>query len=208
MNCYSLSICLQTIPLIIRKKLTLGFCTMKTKIFSLLLLCFTSLAFGQITFIKGYIINDKGDTVRGEVKTNLKKEKDNFLRVSFKSNDGTQKNYKANKIKGYGFDNKHFIAGEHDGEQKFYQRLTNGEVLLFKIMFEAINMNESTYEPEYFIKQKNQEKYTEVKEGKFKKQLVEFLKNNPLLANDYEDGKTFNVEKAVEIINKYNASLN
>lgn len=160
----------------------------------------------QITFVKGYVINDKGDTLRGEVKINPKKEKDNFMRVSFKAEDGTQKNYKANKLKGYGFDNKHFIAGEHDGEQKFYQRLTNGELLLFKIMFESINMNESTFEPEYFIKHKDQEKYTEVREGKFRKQLQEFMKDDPSYAQGYEDEKHFNVEKAVEVINKYNAS--
>lgn len=179
---------------------------MKTVFFNCFLFLVAGMASAQITFVKGYIINDKGDTVRGEVKTNLKKEKDNFLRVSFKSNDGTQKNYKANKIKGYGFDSKHFIAGEHDGEPKFYQRLTNGDILLFKIMFEAINMNVSVFEPEYFIKQKDQTKYTEVRESKFKKQLQEFMKDNPSMANDYEDSKTFNVEKAVEVISKYNAS--
>ncbi len=161
---------------------------------------------GQITFVKGYIVNDKGDTIQGEVKMNPKREKDNFLRVAFKAPDGTQKNYKANKLKGYGFGNKHFVAGEHDGELKFYQRLTNGEILLFKIMFEAIVMNESTFEPEYFIKQKNQTKYTEVKETKFRKQLQEFMKDNPSFAADYEDAKTFNVDKAIEIITNYNAT--
>jgi hypothetical protein len=181
---------------------------MKSQVFSILFCTLSFLGMAQITFVKGYIINDKGDTVRGEVKTNLKKEKDNFLRVAFKSSDGTQKNYKANKIKGYGFDTKHYVAGEHDGEQKFYQRLTIGEILLFKIMFEAINMNVTTFEPEYYIKQKDQTKYTEVKESKFKKQLQEFMKDNPSMANEYEDGKTFNVEKAVEVITKYNATKN
>ncbi|MEO6303793.1 MAG: hypothetical protein ABIP51_11545 [Bacteroidia bacterium] len=174
---------------------------------TLLLALFISLTAGanaQIAFVKGYIVNEKGDTVRGEVKINPKKEQDNYSKVFFKDESGTQKNYKANKIKAYGFDKQNYVAMDYDGEPKFYRVFVRGEISLYKMMFEVTNMNATSFDGEYYITRKEDKKMTTVKEGKFKKQLQDMMSGSAVYANDYEGDKKLNEEKAVEVINNYN----
>jgi hypothetical protein len=158
----------------------------------------------QITFVKGYMINDKGDTLKGEVKINPKKEQDNHKKVFFKDASGTQKNYKPNKVKGYGYDNNHYVAFNFDDEPMFYKRMTTGPIYLYKSAFEVVVMNEATFDFEYFLFKEGDKKMTEVKTGKFKKQLQEWMSGQAGFANDYKEEKKFNAESAVEVINKYN----
>lgn len=158
----------------------------------------------QITFVKGYIVNEKGDTLKGEVKINPKKEQDNYNKVFFKGEDGTQKNYKANKVKAYGFDKQNYIAMEYEGEQKFYRVLARGEISLYKMMFEVVNMNATSWDGEYYLTRKDDKKMTTVKEGKFKKQLQEMMSGAAGYANEYDGDKKLDEEKAVEVITKYN----
>lgn len=174
-------------------------------IFTVLLICFATFsATAQITFVKGYIVNEKGDTLRGEVKINPKKEKDNYNKVFFKDEGGTQRSYKPNKVKAYGFDNQHYIAMEYEGEQKFYRALVRGEISLYKMMFEVINMNAVSWDGEYYITRSDDKKMTAVKEGKFKKQLQEMMSGAAGYANEYDGDKNLDEEKAVEVITKYN----
>lgn len=165
------------------------------------------LAFGlqsQITFVKGYIVNDKGDTLEGEVKVNPKKEQDNHNKVFFKDAQGVQKNYKPNKVKAYGYENNHYIAMDLDGEEKYFKAIARGEISLYKMIFEEVKMNESTFVPEYFLIKKGDKKMTDVKVSKFKKQLGEMMSGSAGYVSDYEDSKTLDEAKAAEVINKYN----
>ncbi|MDZ4664916.1 MAG: hypothetical protein SGJ15_08580 [Bacteroidota bacterium] len=166
----------------------------------------------QITFTKGYLVNEKGDTLRGEVKMNPKKEQDYYARVTFKDASGTQKNYKPSKVKAYGFDNEHFVSIVNNDEGLFYKRLTNGPIVLYKGAFEVVVMNKATWEFEYFLLKEGDNlaggkagKLTDVKGGKFKKQLQEWMKDGQEHAESYNDSdKKLNVESAIEVINKYN----
>lgn len=65
-------------------------------------------------------------------------------------------------------------------------------------------MNAVSFEGEYFITRKDDKKMTSVKEGKFKKQLQDMMSGASGFANDYEDDKKLNEEKAVEVISSYN----
>ncbi len=174
-------------------------------ILALLFGCATVILQAQITFVKGYLITEKGDTLKGEVKMNPKKEYENYNKVFFKDNSGIQKNYKPNKkIKGYGFDNNHFVTITLDEETKFYKRLTTGDITFYKISFEAINMNEVTYDFDYFLFREGDKKLTNAKQNKFKKQLQEWMTGSAGFANDFKDEKIFNEAGAIEAINKYN----
>lgn len=158
----------------------------------------------QISFVKGYIVNDKGDTLKGEVKVNPKKEQDNYNKVFFKDASGVQKNYKANKVKAYGFNNRNFVAMTLDEEPKFYEKLTDGAIILYKVAFEVTNMNETSFDFDYFLYKEGDKKLTDVKLGKFKKQLQEWMSGSAEFASDYKDEKKFNEPLAIEIITKYN----
>lgn len=161
----------------------------------------------QITFVKGYIINDKGDTLRGEVKTNPKKEQESYIRVTFKDASGAQKNYKPAKIKGYGYDNHHFVPWGKEDDATFYKRLTNGTIIFYKSMFEVVVMNKSEWESDYFLFKEGDKKMTDAKVGKFGKQLKEWMKDAPEFADNYEEKeKGINEESAIQTIQKYNDS--
>ncbi|MGZ3899986.1 MAG: hypothetical protein ACXVNQ_06465 [Bacteroidia bacterium] len=160
--------------------------------------------FSQVTFVKGYLINEKGDTLKGEIKINPKKEYENHHKVFFKDASGTQKNYKPNKVKGYGYDNNHYVSITQDDEALFYKRLTNGDITLYKSAFEVVNMNASSFDYEYYLFREGDKKLTEVKQSKFKKQLQEWMSGAAGFASDYEDDKKFNEESAIAVINKYN----
>ncbi len=56
---------------------------MKNTFIAVLLNLLTYSLTSQIAFVKGYIVNEKGDTVKGEVKINPKKEQDNYSKVFF-----------------------------------------------------------------------------------------------------------------------------
>lgn len=161
-------------------------------------------AHSQIAFVKGYLINDKGDTLKGEVKVNPKKEYDNHNKVFFKDASGVQKNYKPAKVKGYGYDNNHYVSITQDDEPLFYLRLAAGNISLYKASFETVNMNEVSHDFEYYLMREGDKKLTPVKEGKFKKQIQEWMSGAAGFASEYPDDKKFNVQAAIDVINKYN----
>lgn len=161
-------------------------------------------ATAQITFVKGYLITDKGDTLKGEVKVNPKKEHELYSKVFFKDESGVQKNYKPNKVKGYGINNEHFISISQDEEALFYKRLTIGAIVLYKTSFETVNMNETIHDHMWYLFKDGDKKLTEVREGKFRKQLSEWMKDNQEMANSFKDEKEFNEAAAIETITKYN----
>lgn len=174
------------------------------KIIALILVTYAYYSRAQVSFAKAYLVNDKGDTLRGEVKINPKKEFENHNKIFFKDKSGTQKNYKPNKVKAYGYENNHYVSIMQDEEPKFYKRLTNGALVLYKVAFEVVNMNEVAYDYEYYITKDGNDKLTEVKQTKFKKQLQELMSGSAGFANDFKDEKKFNEANAIEVINKYN----
>jgi len=145
-----------------------------------------------------------GDTLKGEIKMNPKKEFDNYTKVFFKDASGVQKNYKPDKVKGYGFDNKHFIASKYEGEPTFYKVLSRGHIMLFETMYEMQQMNEISQKTEYYLARKEDAEYSKLKENKFKKQLGELMKDNPDILANADDSKKFEIEKVVELVNQYN----
>lgn len=150
------------------------------------------------------MITIAGDTLKGEVKMNPKKEFDNYSKVFFKDASGVQKNYKPDKVKGYGFDNKHFITSKYDGEAVFFKVLSKGHIMLFEMMYEMQIMNEISQKTEYYLAKKEDTEYAKLKENKYKKQLTELMKDNPEILANADEGKKFEIEKVVELVNQYN----
>jgi hypothetical protein len=177
---------------------------MKNTVLAILLGFLTFPVISQIAFVKGYIVNEKGDTLKGEVKINPKKEQDNYSKVFFKDESGTQKNYKPNKLKGYGFQDQNYTSMDYEGELKFYKVLISGEISLYKMMFEIVNMNATSYDGEYYITRQGDKKMALVKEGKLKKQLQEMMSGASGYTNEYEGDKKINEESAISAIKNYN----
>jgi len=176
------------------------------KCFLAFYICFSALLVpAQSAMMKGYLITEKGDTVKGEAKINPKKEIDNYSKVTFKDENGVQKMYKPVKIKGYGFNDENYISMDSEDERKFYRVLATGEIYFYKLGYEAMRMNEIVFAVEYYIAHGNEKELTLVKESKFKKQLTEWMKDNTDFINEYGDDKKFDQEKAVLAITNYNS---
>lgn len=171
---------------------------------ALLFLIYSTFAKAQITYVKGYMVPLKGDTMKGEVKVNPKKEQDNYSKLGFKDASGGQKNYKPEKVKAYGYGDKHYVSFTVDNETKYYRRLCDGFIKFYKVAFEINSANETTYDYDYFIMKEGDKKLTNVKQNKFKKQMQEWMAGNPEIANEYQEAKEFNEQSAVNVINKYN----
>ena len=165
-----------------------------------------SASIAQSTLLKGYIVTLKGDTLKGEVKINPKKEIDNYSKVTFKDETGLQKMYKPNKTLAYGFNDEHYIAMDsQDDEKKFYRVLANGEINFYKLGYESMRMNALSFELEYYISKAGSKDLVLVKESRFKKQVSEMMSDNLEFAEAYGDDKKFDFEKALESITNYNA---
>jgi len=178
---------------------------MKYCLIGLYVFFFTFSDLAQSTFVKAYIIQMNGDTIRGEAKINPKKELNNYNKVTFRDDSGIQKIYKPNKIKAYGFNDFHFVSYTTEGEFYFFNRILAGEISLFKLGFEAMRMNKPIYEEAFFLSHASNNELIDVKEGRFKKQLTDWMKDHPDFIEEYGDDKKFDVEKAIEVISHYNA---
>jgi hypothetical protein len=177
----------------------------RTLLLPLLLIRFAN---AQQSFAPGYIVTDKNDTIKGEVRINPKKPHDVYSKVYFKDPKGIQKNYRPEKIKGYGVNTDTYLSLDSDGEPLFYKVLVTGYINFYKLEFETIRMNNPVFEFEYYFTDPESEKgkLVVVKENKFKKQISEYMEDNPEIAQDYsDDGKNFDPEKAAEVIAQYNA---
>lgn len=182
---------------------------MKKNIFSLTVvvvatvMAFNSKAVAQVKYYPGYVIMLNGDTVKGEIKKNLKKEFDNFTKASYRKRDGGEiKSFAPNKIKEYCVDGTTFVSRNIDGEQVFVKRLSAGTVDLYEAQVEVYQMNEIKVKSDYYM-EKGAGEFVKVKSGKFKKQIEEIMADNSEIVKALED-KKYEYENIVELFNAYN----
>lgn len=158
----------------------------------------------QNTFVKGYVITEKGDTIKGDVKLNPKKEIELYTKLTFKDPSGLQKMFKPLKTKGYGYDQNHFITmQDSEGEMKFAKVLVLGPISLYKLGFEGLKMNTVVVEFEYYLVSTENNDKEMIKESKYKRQLNEWMRDNVSFL-EANDEKKFDEQKVIDIINQYN----
>jgi len=176
---------------------------MKTILCSFMLVL-SGYLFGQAGFVKGYVISLKGDTEFVEVKVNPKKTLEQYQKLTYKTANGLQKMVKPEKIKGYGFDNNHFIVDKYEGEDLFYKVLSSGALNLYQLQYEYMKMNEAAVQEDFFYKKAGSTHYEQLKPKKYKKQLKEVMAANADLAKKAEIVEEFNAAKLIELFEEYN----
>ena len=159
----------------------------------------------QPGFVTGYIVNAKGDTVRGETRYNPKKEFENYYKVTFRDHAGQQKIYKPEKVKGFGVRDTHYVSITENEETLFYRVLARGEITFYRFMYEGLRMNKPYFVPEYYLRVPDKESLVLVKENKFKRQMEEWMDDNTALLDSFPESKEFDPVKATGLINQYNA---
>jgi len=170
----------------------------------ILMLCVSVNGFAQGNFMKGYVINLKGDTLKGELKNNPKKEIDMYSKVYLKISETDKKYYKPDKIKEYSVNGKTYVSRMHDGEAVFMKRISNGVVNLYEYQVIWLNkLNEEVIESEYYVEKKGDAAPVKIKSGKFKKQICEIMSDNADLIKDIQD-KKYEYENIVDVFEQYN----
>jgi hypothetical protein len=169
-------------------------------------IAFQTSVFAQVKYYPGYVIMLKGDTLKGEIKKNPKKEFDNFTKAAYRKSDGGEiKTFSPAKIKEYMVDGITYVSRNIDGEQVFIKRLSEGAVNLYEAQLEVYQMNEIRIKSDYFMEKEGEAGPVKIKSGKFKKQVQEVMSDNEEIVKGLED-KTYDYENIVEVFNTYNKS--
>ncbi|GIV26716.1 MAG: hypothetical protein KatS3mg027_0530 [Bacteroidia bacterium] len=171
------------------------------------LICFfgLQLLIAQLNFYEGYIVNNDGDTLKGEVKANPKKELSLFAKVMFRDQQGFTKTYKPDKIKAFGYYNPekkkwHQFLSINDGESKFYKIAIQQPIVIYEYQFEDMQMGEFFTAKQYFIKHNYE--FVRLKSKKLKKQLAEYIQNEEILS-EVEKMEEIDIDKLSALFEKH-----
>lgn len=163
----------------------------------------------EFVFKKGYVITNAGDTVRGDVKINTKKELDLFKRVMLKLGETESKSYAPSKIKEYGYEDQRFVSRMIDGEQAFVRVLSSGNINLYEHQFEYYHGNDVLVDSEYFIeKSENASTSNEpkkVKAARFHKVMTDLVGEDSEFAKTKLEDKKYETSQMIEAVQEYNA---
>ncbi|MCW3077527.1 MAG: hypothetical protein JWO32_2136 [Bacteroidetes bacterium] len=161
---------------------------------------------------KGYYLNLKGDTVKGEVQTNLESEIAFYQGFNFKAPGSTKVTpVSPKKVKGYGFNDRHFVLVPYDAQSQVYiEQLVNGRLKFYEYKYNDTKEGRPVISSMYYIQDsKAEEKDKEMAELKpisikfYKKDLKPYMKDQPVTWNDL-DKFTFNKEAVINALKEFN----
>ena len=160
----------------------------------------------SVSYVKGYVITLKGDTVKGEIKINQKKEVEPYSKVSVKTQTGEVKTFKPEKTKLYVADNVTYVSKAFSGEAFFFKVLSKGAITLYELHFEEAsvsNANEALIKAEFFMEKSDGGEIVKIKSGKFKKQVGEVMQDNEAIVEGINE-KKYTYDNIQELFEDYN----
>jgi alpha-L-fucosidase len=177
-----------------------------------LLFLFISLGFSiactaEMVYKSGYVILNSGDTVRGDIKVNTKKELPLFAKVILKQGE-TSKTYKPEQVKGYSLDGTQFLTRKLDGEMVFLKVVTSGRILIFEYQFEVYHGDQTVVEKEYYVEKNDgvSNELVKLKGNKFKRLSVELMSDHSeLVAKINAEDKKMEFAEMQAYIEEYNS---
>lgn len=177
------------------------------KLLSFLLLfsagIFTS-AYAETVYKSGYVILTSGDSVKGDIRINTKKELPLFQKVALKQGEAT-KTYKPAQVKEFGFEGTLFVARKIDGEMQFVKVISSGQVNLYEWQYELQRGPEVIIESEYFIEKNGSAELQKAKSAKFKKSVAELMSDNTeLVTRVQNDDKKYDIAEIKQVCDEYN----
>ncbi len=159
----------------------------------------------ELVYKTGYVVLISGDSVKGDIRVNTKKELPLFQKVAVKIGEAT-KTYKPEQVKEYGFESTHFIAKKIDGEMQFVKVISSGRINLYEWQFELQRGNDLVVESEYYIeKNDGTSELQKAKTGKFKKMVSELMSDNSeLVARVQQEDKKYEIAEMQQVCDEYN----
>jgi hypothetical protein len=163
-------------------------------------------------FVPGYYINQKKDTVKGQVQINPDDPTEFYGQFAFIS--GKTKKPKILNTKNttaYGFEDRDFVAIDNDGQKVFAERLTSGRLRLLERKFHGKVDGYEAVDSDYYIRDVSANANDadlslpkKISKKYYKKSLKPYLKDQPMIWSDL-DKFTFDKSKLVQAINEFNS---
>lgn len=164
-------------------------------------------------YAKGYYLNMKGDSVRGEVQSNMDNEWDFHTSFMFKlkgAGKGTEITPK--KAKGYGFDNNHYTLLKMDQNDVYIKYVEMGRLNLMEWKYPGTGDDAGKTMSVYFIvdsratesDKTNTHILTQLNEKSHKKILKPFFKDQPILLEQV-DKWFFKIDEVRKAVQEFNA---
>lgn len=161
----------------------------------------------------GYYVGLKGDTVRGEIQTNLDKEEQIYTTILFKAKGAVKPaEITTKKAKGYGFDDISFTLLKIDDEDRYIKYIERGRLNLYEYKFRKVVDGVEKLVPLYFIQDSKagaDDKFqtniiTQIPTDRnHKKVLKDFFRDQPILL-DQVDKWVFNIEEIKKAVREFN----
>ncbi|MDP1800728.1 MAG: hypothetical protein Q8L81_05220 [Bacteroidota bacterium] len=161
---------------------------------------------------KGYYVNLRGDTVLGKIQINPPNTTDFYEQFFFQAKNAKKpKLFTAKNAKGYGFDDRHFVAADLNAKKLFIERLATGRLRFYELRVSEKATNESEMETVYFIKDTQAEtadadlkKLKKISPKFYKKILKPFMKDQPAIWDEL-DKYNFNEQNIISVVNQFNS---
>lgn len=172
----------------------------------LLVLGAFSAANAELVWKTGYVIMNNGDTLKGEIKYNTKKELSLFSKVPFRQGE-VVKTYKPDQIKEFSFEETRFLTRTMDKELVFLKLVSEGAINLFEWQFEMQHGEKMVVDSDYYIEKvgSSEKEPQKLKGNKFKKTVSELMTDNTeLVARVEADDKKYEFGEMKSVIEEYN----
>jgi hypothetical protein len=175
------------------------------KILVLLFAFFSVEVMAQSNFVSGYIITNKNDTVKGEIKVNTKNEMEVYSKVSFREkNPGGVRSYLPSKIRGFSYDDAQFASVRNSNQWVFMQILCNGKIMVFEYK-PPVALGNDRMQSQYFLMRGGFEDMVQVfMDGKIKKQIKPYIYDDKPLLKEI-DTQNLDYSSFLQVINKFNS---
>jgi hypothetical protein len=161
-----------------------------------------------VTSSQGYVVTNKGDTLKGEIierdkKTGLRFEGD---KIKLIISPTEKKSYSPGKIKMYyNGENVFESVGYKSEEFAFMQVIDKGELTLYQLDLERDKKGEiEVYETQYYVKKTTEKAAIRIKENNFKKDIGALVKDNEDMLDEVNN-KDLVFEDLEKVIKDYNA---
>ena len=166
-----------------------------------------STAKADLVWKAGYVILNNGDTVKGDIKYNTKKELPLFTKVSLKMADGVQKNYKPDQVKEFSYEGVRFLTRTLDKELVFLKLVSEGNINLFEWQYEVYHGEETRIEKDFYVEKTGSDakEPKKLKGNHFKKTVSELMSDNTELVTRVEnEDKKYEIADMQSVIEEYN----
>ncbi len=177
-----------------------------TLVLLLVLGSFTA-AKAELVWKQGYVILTNGDTLKGEIKYNTKKELPLFTKVTLKNAEGVQKNYKPEDVKEFSYEGVRFLSRSMDKELVFLKLVSAGKINLFEWQFEVYHGEQTEVEKDFYVENTEGESKSlkKLKGNHFKKTVSEMMADNSeLVARIESEDKKYEIKDMQSVIEEYN----